>query len=450
MNPADLSAADAVTEIARGALTAEALTAACLDRIAERNGAIGAFAFVDRDHALASARALDEGRRSGRAVGPLHGVPVAVKDILDTADMPTENGTAIDEGRRPRADAAAVSRLRAAGAVIIGKTVTTELAFSHPSRTRNPVNLAHSPGGSSSGSAAAVAAHMVPLAVGTQTNGSVIRPAAYCGVVGYKPTFGLVPRTGVLKQTDTLDTIGGFARTLSDVARLVEAMQGFDAGDPHTAPRAPEALSQFAESAPPSPPRFAFVRTPVWDRADADAKALLCELANALGPRCDAVELPDVFANAHAAHRCVMVTGFAHNLRDYGARGFDLLSPAMREAIAEGRSTRAVDHLSALDWQGTLAAALEPIFDRYDAILTLPAPGAAPEGFATTGDPAFNTIWTFCGVPAITLPLGEGRSGLPLGVQLIGRRGADARLLRIANALIAELAGADQTPEGKS
>ena len=240
----------------------------CLARIRADEDRVQAWAFVDETRALEQARNVDRVRREGHAIGPLHGLPVGVKDIIDTADMPTEDGTVLHAGRRPADDAVVVERLRSAGAIILGKTVTTELATYAPGKTRNPVNPDHTPGGSSSGSAAAVAAHMVPLAIGTQTNGSVIRPAAYCGVYGYKPTFGRVPRHGVLEQSRPLDQVGFFARSVEDLAIIAEPLIGYDEHDPDTRPIARPSLREVALQEPPLPPVFAFTRTPNWDDAD--------------------------------------------------------------------------------------------------------------------------------------------------------------------------------------
>ena len=393
---------------------------------------IEAWAFLDPEHARAQAKQADAIRRAGRPIGPLHGVPVGVKDIIDTSDMPTENGTVLDQGRQPTKDAAVVARLRAAGAVILGKTVTTELAYYAPNKTKNPHDPDRTPGGSSSGSAAAVASGMAPLAIGTQTNGSVIRPASFCGVVGYKPTWGLIPRTGVLAQSFHLDTIGTFGRSVADAAMLADCLIGHDAGDSATAPIAHQKLLEAAQSKPPLPPLFAFVKTPVWDQAEDSTKEAFAELANLLGDAVDDAPLPEVFAEGHALQRRLMTAGFAHNLGRYERSGRDKLSRHMQDAIDEGREIRAHDYLAAVDWTLVLNAGLDQIFKRYDAILAPSAPGAAPPGLESTGNPAFCTLWTLCGTPAISLPLLKDENGLPLGVQLVGPRGGDARLMRTA------------------
>ena len=278
-----LTAIEAAERIASGDISAEEYTGACLDRIAAIEGKVHAFVHLDPNEALAQARALDERRRNGQTIGPLHGIPVAIKDIFDTADYKTECGSPLLKGRQPMRDATAVSRLRAAGAVIIGKTVTTEFAYFHPGPTRNPHDLERTPGGSSSGSAAAVAAGMVPLAIGSQTNGSMIRPAAFCGVYGVKPTHGTISRHGALMLSQALDHVGVFARSLADSALILEVLAGYDADDPDTRPLAAPAFLETLAGEPPLPPRFAFVRTPVWDKADAETRAAFEALASRLG-----------------------------------------------------------------------------------------------------------------------------------------------------------------------
>jgi len=435
-DPADLTAVAARERLANGALRATELATACLRRIAEHEDTVRAWAHLDQALALSQAERLDGYRRTGRALGPLHGLPVGVKDIIDTADMPTENGNALDAGRRPEEDATIVSRLRSAGALILGKTVTTECAYLAPGKTRNPHDPTHTPGGSSSGSAAAVASGMVPLAIGTQTGGSVIRPASYCGIVGFKPTFGLIPRGGVLRTSRRLDTVGTFGRTIEDAALLADVLAGHDPADPDTSPAAAPRILETALSEPPATPQLAFVKTPAWGDIDADCAEGFAELVEALGDRCDEVELPGIFGEGAAAHRRVMLADIAHNLRHYYEHGADRLAAETRGAIEEGRAIGAVDYLAALDWREPLYIGLEEIFERYDAIVTPAAAGEAPEGLESTGSAAFNALWTFLGVPAVTLPLLSGAHGLPIGVQLVGRRNDDGRLLRTARWLV--------------
>src|SRR3954469_13979156 len=261
-----LGATEAARRMAEGLLTSEELVQACLERIRATEPTVQGWTVLDEAHALAQAKAADERRRSGVPAGVLNGLPIGLKDIIDTGDMPTENGCALHAGRTPSRDAAVVSMLRAAGAVILGKTVTTECAYFSPGKTRNPHNPEHTPGGSSSGSAAAVAAQMVPLALGSQTNGSVIRPAAFCGVYGFKPTHGLIPRSGVLQLSRTLDHVGLFSRSLDDLALLAEELVGYDEGDADTRPRARMPFSEVLEEEPPLPPTLGFLKTPHWER----------------------------------------------------------------------------------------------------------------------------------------------------------------------------------------
>ena len=432
MSPIELGAGEAGARIRRGEISAEALVRACLERIEAVDGEVEAWSHLDPDHALEQARRADAAHQAGIDLGPLHGLPVGVKDIYDTSDMPTENGTPLHAGRRPNRDATAVALLRQAGAIVLGKTVTTELAFYAPGKTRNPHDPARTPGGSSSGSAAAVASGMVPLALGSQTNGSVIRPAAFCGVCGYKPTHGTISRNGVLALSRALDTLGVFARSVADLALVAEPLTVFDDRDPDMRPQGHPRLVEGVAQAPPLEPNFAFVKTPAWDRADADTREAFAELVGVLGPRCDEVPLPEVFEGAIGWHRTVMFADFAKSFAALYDRGRDRLSAVMREAIEEGRRCLALDYNRALDWRDVLNNGLNEIFERYDAILTPAAPGEAPLGLEATGSPAFCTLWTFCGTPAVTVPLLRGSNGLPMGVQLVGRRGDDARLLRTA------------------
>lgn len=436
MDPAGLTALAARERLADGALSALEMTTACLRRIAASEETVQAWARVDEQLALTHARMLDGYRHTGQPLGPLHGLPVGIKDIIDTRDMPTENGNALDAGRRPDHDAWLVAHLRAAGAVILGKTVTTECAYLAPARTRNPHNPAHTPGGSSSGSAAAVGSGMVPFAVGTQTGGSVIRPASYCGVVGFKPTFGMIPRTGVLRTSQRLDTVGTFGRTIEDAALLADVLAGYDAGDPDSAPKAAPRLLETALSEPPVTPQLAFIKTPAWSAIEPDCAEGFAELVEALGDHCDEIELPGIFAEGTTAHRRIMLAEIAHNLRHYYERGSGQLAAETRAAIEEGRSVSADEYLAALDWRELLYAGLEEIFERYDAIVTPAAPGEAPLGLDSTGSAAFNVLWSLTGVPALTLPLLTGSNGLPVGVQLVGRRNNDGRLLRTARWLV--------------
>ena len=428
-----LGAAEAARRMAEGLATSEELVQACLERIRAAEPAVQAWTFLDEAHALAQAKAADALRRSGEPAGALNGVPVGVKDIIDTADMPTENGTVLHKGRTPARDAAVVEKLRAAGAVLLGKTVTTECAYFSPGKTRNPYNPEHTPGGSSSGSAAAVAAEMAPLAIGTQTNGSVIRPAAFCGVYGFKPTHGLIPRSGILGLSRSLDHVGVFARSLEDAALLAEQLVGWHDGDPDTRPRARVPFRSLAAEPPPVEPMLAFIKTPHWDKASGDLKDAFAELVQALGDRVEEVDLSATAAEAWAWHKTIMEAEMAVNLEKEWSAGRDQLSAPLRALIERGREVRALDYQRALRGAQSLIEGFEDLFlERYDAILTPAAPGSAPKGLASTGDPAFCTLWSLTGMPAVTLPMLQDAAGLPIGVQLVGRRHFDGRLLRTA------------------
>ena len=443
VSPAMLTASEALLRIKQGLLTSEDLVSACLERIRQVEPTVQAWTYLDEDHAMAQARAADERRRSGETIGTLNGVPVGIKDIIDTADMPTENGAALHKGRTPRDDAWVVSRLRGAGAVILGKTVTTECAYYSPGKTRNPWNPEHTPGGSSSGSAAAVAAQMAPVALGSQTNGSVIRPAAFCGVFGFKPTHGLIPRTGILQLSRTLDHVGVFARSLDDVALLAEELVGYHERDPDTHPRGRVPFRDISNEDPPIQPMFAFMKTPYWDRVDAEAKEAFGELLEALGDRAEEVDLLPSAVDGWAWQKTIMESDMAANLEREWSGGADKLSAQLRDLIERGRDTKAIDYQRVLRNRAPVIESFEDLFmERYDAILTPSAPGAAPKGLQSTGDPAFCTLWTLLGMPAISLPLLRAGNGLPIGVQLVGRRNFDARLLRTARWLARRLESA--------
>lgn len=439
MTQAHLTATTISEAIRAGESTSEDVVRRCLERIAEVDDRVRAWAFLDPDHALAQARMADAATRAGQARGRLHGVPVGIKDIIDTRDMPTELGTPLHAGRRPSADAMVVSLLREAGAVIMGKTVTTELAVYSPGKTRNPHHPEHTPGGSSSGSAAAVAAGMVPLAIGTQTNGSVIRPASYCGVVGFKPTFGRISRRGVLTQSPPLDQVGVFANTIEDVALASEVLMRFDPSDEAMRPAARPGLIDTASDEPPVAPRLGFVKTPVWDTAEEITRDAFSELVETLGEAVEEVRLTEPFDQVIEWHRVIMEADLAKNFAGEYERGAARLSANLREMIERGQKVLAVDYNRARDWMLVVRGLLGEAFRWNDALLTPATTGPAPRGLDSTGNPVFCTLWTYLGVPAVSLPLFQTEDGLPFGVQLVGPPGDDARLLRTARWLLEKL-----------
>ncbi|MEM6677039.1 MAG: amidase [Pseudomonadota bacterium] len=443
--PADLTATDALAALAEGALSAVALTQACLARIEATDGSLQAWKHVDRAGALAAAEAADQRRRAGLPLGPLHGIPVGVKDIVDVAGMPCERGSGYEAGRVPREDATVVRRLRAAGAVILGKTQTTELASYPPAPTMNPHGPARTPGGSSAGSAAAVAAGQVPLAIATQTNGSIIRPAAFCGAVGYKPSFGAVPATGVMPFATSLDHIGLIGRSVADVA-LLEHLTGPDGRDQNALPQR-LALTETAAAAPPMAPVLGFLEGPTWSEAEDWLPEAFAEVLNAL-PSARHIATPSALSRTKELIATIMAVEAAYDLGGYLDNALAepedarTLHPVLVEIMSRGRATTAPDYLAARAAQGRLRAAFDEVFEEVDAILTPAVPGEAP-GRETTGNPAFCSLWSLTGLPAITLPLLRGPAGLPVGIQLVGPMGDDARLLRTARWLAETLSGGD-------
>ena len=413
-----LSAAEAARRIARRELSSEALVSACLERIAAREQEVQAWAFLDTELALKQARALDREPPQG----PLHGVPVGIKDIFDTADLPTEYNSPIYRGHRPRTDAACVALLRRAGCVILGKTVTTEFAHVHPAKTRNPHRLTHTPGGSSSGSAAGVADFMVPLALGTQTGGSIIRPAAFCGTVGCKPSFNTINRAGLKFAAESLDTIGLFARSAEDAALGLHVLSG-------------RALPDFKRS-PGRKPRVGLCRTPRWRDADPATQAAIegaaARLAKAGAPVGD-FELPQGCAQLFDDHGKIMNYESARALAWEYLNHPDQISDTLRPRIEEGwqlpREAYDAARVLARDFRRRLADRMT----ECDFLITPSAPGEAPATLETTGSSVFNRVWTLLGVPCVTLPFGTGPSGLPLGVQLVGSFDGDVELLAWAH-----------------
>jgi Asp-tRNA(Asn)/Glu-tRNA(Gln) amidotransferase A subunit family amidase len=433
-DPSVLSAADAATAIRAGRLSARALVEACLGRIDAAEAAIRAWVTVDRAGARAAAARLDAEAAAGRFAGPLHGVPVGLKDIIDAAGLVTTQGARGFADTTPAEDAACVARLRAAGAIVLGKLQTTEFALSDPAVTRNPWRLDRSPGGSSAGSAAAVAARMVPLALGSQTVGSVLRPAAFCGVVGLKPTFGRISRRGMLALSWSLDHVGVFARSVADAALALAVLAGHDSADPGSAAVGMPDLAAVLAGTPARPPRLGLVGAPLDARASAVMRAHLATIADRLavaGATVESVQLPDLTPALVAAVQVVSRTEaaavHADRHRVHGAH----YRPRIRAAVEVGACVPADVYLRAQRIRRQARAELAPLLARYDALLAPPAPGPAPDP-ATTGDPVFNAPWTGIGVPALSLPTGLDPDGLPLGVQLVGAPFAEPRLLGAA------------------
>lgn len=430
---AALGAFELRDKIVGGDMTARAVADALLARIAEVEPHVQAFAWHDPDHVRAQADALDAWVRAGRRPGPLHGVPVGIKDIIDTRGIPTEYGCGATKGNVPVADATIVERLYAAGAIIMGKTVTTEAAFMQPGPTRNPLNTQFSPGGSSSGSAAAVAAGMVPLAIGTQTGGSVTRPASFCGIVGYKPSFGLIPRRGILEQSHTLDTVGVFARSTRDAALLVDALSGQDSADPATHGVLPTALYQEPPIARLDPLHLALVRLPhVAEEHYTRLRAALFDLPSQL-VKITECDLPDGFDRIAAWREQINFVEMAQHYGWLEDRNSAALSDKIRAAMAAGRQVAATDYVTALTMIPTVQAQLRQHLGAFDAILSTATAGHAPRGLESTGTAICNGLWTYIGGPVVNLPIGRPQEdGLRFGVQIAGCKDRDAVIVSVA------------------
>jgi Asp-tRNA(Asn)/Glu-tRNA(Gln) amidotransferase A subunit family amidase len=423
--PNRLTAAAAIAALGRSELTAEALVRACLDRAEERRD-VKAWAWLEPEQALAQAGAAD---RAGRP-GLLCGLPLGIKDIIDTADLPTGHGSPIYQNNRPFADAACVALLRMAGGTVMGKTVTTEFANRFPGATVNPHNASHTPGGSSSGSAAAVADWQVPAALGTQTGGSVIRPSAYCGVVGYKPSFGEFSRSGIKLQCHNLDTLGLLCRSLDDLPPLRAALLS----------ASPRPIARDVAA-----PRIAVCQTPAWDRAEPATQTLMERTASRLaaaGATVCEIAFSAEFQNIHEYHRRIFNYEAARNYAYEYEQHHELVSPVLRDTVLQpGRDLPLAAYVEALETAEAFRRHLDDLFAGCDAFLTPSAAGEAPRGLGSTGDPSFNSIWTLGWVPCVTLPAGFGPNGLPLGVQLIGQRFADEALFDVAGWVAAQMQG---------
>lgn len=409
-----LSATEAAAAIASKKLKSEDLVAACLERIRARESEVQAWAYIDSELAMKQARERDRAAPRSR----LHGIPVGVKDVIDTADMPAEYGSPIYKGNRPASDAACVAQVRELGGVILGKTVSTEFATRHPGKTRNPRNVAHTPGGSSSGSAAAVADGMVPIAFGTQTSSSIIRPAAFCGVVGYKPTFNLLNRAGLKFLSESLDTLGVLTRSVADAAMIVETLSGSEP-------------ARF-EDVGALKPRIGFCRTPYWNQADSATRAALegalPRLAKA-GARVNEVELDREFAQLAEVQVRMSSYEFYRALTYERTRFPKLISDSLMARINGGSQVTRTQYEQTHEIANRCRSRLDDIHRDYDILISPSALGEAPKGLASTGDPLFGLTWTLMHGPAITLPVFTGAAGLPIGAQVTGPRGSDARTL---------------------
>ena len=438
MSSLKTSVVEMVKSIKKGEISSEELVKKYIEQIKKKEKDIEAFQFFDEELAIAQAKKLDALHQAGQH-GDLHGIPVGVKDIFDTTDMPTEDGTEIHKNNPSLNDCTVVSKLKQAGAIIMGKTVTTELAYYSPGKTKNPHDLKRTPGGSSSGSAAAVASHMVPLAVGSQTNGSVIRPASYCGVVGYKPTKGLISRHLVMQISRTLDHVGVFANSVEDAALISEQLIGYDKQDPDTSLNPKPKLLNASKEKPPMEPLFAYIKLPFMNKLDKDASEGFEEVKDELKGKVDEIELPEGFSKIPDWHKVIMESDMATSFSEEYKKSKNKLSNKIIEAIERGMKYTSMEYNDALSKIDVANAYFKQFFHDYDAILTPSANGEPTQGLHSTGDPIFSTIWTYCGMPSISLPLLQGKNKLPIGIQLVSSLYDDERLFRNASWLTSKI-----------
>ena len=436
MSSLNTSAVEMVKSLKKGELTSEELVKSYIKEIKKKENDVQAWEYFDEELVLTQAKQCDLLHQSGQH-GDLHGIPVGIKDIFDTEDMPTSDGTEIHKKNLSLNDCTVVSKLKQAGAIIMGKTVTCELAYYSPGKTKNPHDLSRTPGGSSSGSAAAVASHMVPLAVGSQTNGSVIRPASYCVVVGYKPTKGLISRHLVLQVSRKLDQIGVFSNSVEDAALISEQLIGYDKQDPDTSLNPKPKLLNACQQKPPMEPVLAYIDLPFMKELEKDTKEgfeeIKDEIKNKLKGKVDEVKLPEGFNGIPEWHKIIMESDMAASFSKEYKSSKNKLSDKIVEAIERGMKYTSVEYNDALLKIDAANTYFKQFFYDYDAILTPSATGEAPKGLEFTGNPIFCTMWTYCGMPSISLPLLQGKNGLPVGVQLVSSQFDDERLFRNAN-----------------
>ena len=433
MDVYNLSVKQLAEKIKATQLSSVDLCKAYIDRIKKFEKDIHAWAHFDEKLLLEKAEESDNYRRSGKPLGSLHGIPVALKDIVGTLDMPTECGTVLRKGMSASQDAEIVDLLKSEGAIIMGKTATSELAYFGPAKTKNPHDYSRTPGGSSSGSAAVIAAHMAPLSVGSQTGGSVIRPASYCGVVGYKPSFGLISRNGVLKTSENLDHVGVFGKSVEDVAMLARVLIKKDSYDKATIHYSTDSMLEECNKGPLYDPKFIFYKTESWKKIDKKSRDAFEFFIKSFKKNIEVFDTPSYFKDVKKYHQIVHETDMANNFQDYYKKSKNKLSKEMQAAIKRGIEYSAKDYAEARDFMSRSYDSYKEVFEDYHGIISPSSTGVADKGLTSTGSPEFCTVWSFMGTPSISLPLLEGENNLPLGVQLIGDKYDDTRFLGVAN-----------------
>ena len=428
-----LSANELAAQLREGEISSVEVCSQYIERIGKFEKDVKAWSHFNKKLLLEKAAEADEHRISGKPLGLLHGLPIAVKDIIGTLDMPTECGTTIRKKMTASQDSEVVNLLKVAGAIIMGKTETTELAYFHPGKTTNPHDYKRTPGGSSSGSAAAVAAYMAPLSIGSQTNGSTIRPASYCGVVGYKPSYGLISRYGILKQSDKLDQVGIFGKSVEDVALLAKVLIKKDLFDPSTIHYSAEDMMDVCRKGPLFDPKFIFYKTKNWKNLDKESQESFEIFIKTFKKNIEVFDTPSYFDDIPKYHKIIHETDMANNFQLYYKKYKKKLSKEMVSAIERGLKNSATEYAEAIDFMKRSYDSYKEVFEDYHGVLTPASSGVAPKGLGNTGSPEFSTVWTYLGLPSISLPLLTGKNDLPLGIQLIGDKYDDLRFLGVAS-----------------
>jgi len=428
-----LSASELAAQLREGEISSVEVCSQYIERIGKFEKDVKAWSHFNKKLLLEKAAEADEHRISGKPLGVLHGFPVALKDIIGTLDMPTECGTTIRKKMNTSQDSEVVNLLKVAGAIIMGKTETTELAYFHPGKTTNPHDYKRTPGGSSSGSAAAVAAYMAPLSIGSQTNGSTIRPASYCGVVGYKPSYGLISRYGILKQSDKLDQVGIFGKSVEDVALLAKVLIKKDLFDPSTIHYSTEDMIDVCRKGPLFDPKFIFYKTKNWKNLDKESQESFEIFIKTFKKNIEVFDTPSYFDDIPKYHKIIHETDMANNFQLYYKKYKKKLSKEMVSAIERGLKNSATEYAEAIDFMKRSYDSYKEVFEDYHGVLTPASSGVAPKGLGNTGSPEFSTVWTYLGLPSISLPLLTGKNDLPLGIQLIGDKHDDLRFLGVAS-----------------
>lgn len=421
-----------IKQVKDAKLTSVEICQSYIERINKFEKDIKAWAHFDKKLLLEKAEEADNYRKSGKPTGSLHGIPVALKDIIGTYDMPTECGTVLRKGKTQSQNAEIVDLLKSAGAIIMGKTATSELAFLGPPATRNPHDYTRTPGGSSSGSAAVIAAHMAPLSIGSQTGGSVIRPASYCGVVGYKPSYGLISRNGVLRTSYSLDHIGVFGKTVEDVALLAKVLIKKDSHDSASVHYSTEDMLEICKKGPLFEPKFIFYKTDSWKKIDKKSRESFEFFIKKFKKNIKVFDTPSYFKDIHKYHQIIHETDLANNFQDYYKKSKNKLSKEMQAAISRGMKYSAKEYAEAIDFMKRSYESYNEVFEDYHGVLSPCSTGVADKGLKSTGSADFNKVWSYLHTPAISLPLLQGENNLPLGVQLIGKKYDDLRFLGVA------------------